>query len=149
MSPKTDCLSISTALKELLGFHEKNPKGKRQNPSGSPGNRFVLWICNLKCPQVLADIQEAMKACMCKHSIRLMEKQAQNSLTLEVCGKLKSSQTTISPGLEIRSKWPLPSGLKCLFYCCLIYFKECRRLSSSRQKYRKSVPVTESTKEVS
>lgn len=77
------------------------------------------------------------------------KKQAQNSLTLEVCGKLKSSQTTISPGLEIRSKWPLPSGLKCLFYCCLIYFKECRRLSSSRQKYRKSVPVTESTKEVS
>lgn len=102
MSPETDCLSISTALKELLGFLEKNPKGTEAKPPGSPGNRFLLWRHNLKCPQVLADIQGAMQeACMCKHSIQLMEKQTQNSLALEACGKLKSSQTTISPGLEI------------------------------------------------
>lgn len=129
---------------------KRNLKVEAEKTSGSPGNRFLLWIHNLKCPQVLADTQEAMQeACMCKHCIQLIEKQTQNSLTLEVCGKLRSSRTIISPGLEIRSKLLIPSGLKYLFYCCLTYFKECRRLSSPWQKCRKSVPVTKSTKEVS
>lgn len=90
-----------------MSLHEKKHKGKRRKkPSGSPGNRFLLKIQNLKSPEVLADIQGAMQeVSLYKHSIQLMGKQTQNSLTLEVtCGKLKSSQTTISPGLETRSK---------------------------------------------
>lgn len=30
LSPEIDCLSTSTSAKELLGFHEKNPKCKRR-----------------------------------------------------------------------------------------------------------------------
>lgn len=44
-------------------------KGEAAKPPGSPGNGFLLWIHNLKCPQVLADIQGTMQeACMCKHA---------------------------------------------------------------------------------
>lgn len=51
---------------------------------------------------MLAETQGAMQeACMCK---QLMEKQTPNNLTLEVYGKLKSSQATISQIFEIRSK---------------------------------------------
>lgn len=136
-------------LKNCLASIKGNLKVEAEKTSCSIGNRFLLWIHDLKCPQVLADTQEAMQeACMCKHCLQLMEKQTQSSLTLEVCGTLRSSQTTLSPALEIRSKLPVPSGLKYLFYCCLTYFKECRRLSSPWQKCRKSVPVTKSTKEV-
>jgi len=61
---------------------------KEVKPPGSPGNRFLLWIHDLKCPQVLADIQGAVQeACMCKHGMQLMEKQTQSSLTVEVRGK--------------------------------------------------------------
>lgn len=131
LSPKTGIWVFIQLWRNCWACTKRILKVKEKT-SGSPGNRFLLQIHNLKCPQVLADIQGAMQeACMCK---QLMEKQTQNNLTLEVYGKLKSSQATVSQGLEIRSKWPLPPKLKYLFYYCLIYFKECRWLSSSWQK---------------